>query len=260
MAMADDAETPFTGYNRPSRQKWIGAAIAVVFVAIQFTLQQLPYAGITEWSFFALCGVAGAVALFWARHERPWFWPAVFAIAALDIGLILLQSRVGLATDLGKGAMGVAMLFAAVASLLLFWMHWLFDPHATPRTAASRAVEIVIYGFVIACLALIAFVYRGVQRSSREDPHMWQVVLTRESPLPMRQLLECLAPNGEHRHAWEELDTVQPTRRGYDFGRGVQTVVIDLGPQRRLTFATRRARPLTALERSNAEECLVVGQ
>ncbi|MDB5711072.1 MAG: hypothetical protein JWL96_3142 [Sphingomonas bacterium] len=154
----------------------------------------------------------------------------------------------------------MAMLFAAIASLFLFWMHWLFDPHAAPTTAASRAIEIVIYGFVVISLALIAFIYWGLQRSSVDDPHVWEVVLTRESSLPMRQLLGCLAPDrGRHRD-WENLDAAQPTKRSYDFGRGVQTVVIDLGPQRRLTFATRHARPLTALELSNAEECLAAGQ
>ena len=54
---------------------------------------------------------------------------------------------------------------AAVTSFLLYWTSWIFDPHEAPRTAASRAVEITIYGFVILFIAIFGFVYWAIKRA-----------------------------------------------------------------------------------------------
>lgn len=257
MATADDSSDAIAA-------KWwqgprlVGAAIGISFVSIQIALEQFGGGGTAEWSFGALSGVAGAAFLMRSCRARPWYWPSIVGTFIAEILLIVAQGKSGLATDLGKGLMGIAMLSAAATGGFLLWMRWLFDRPKTPRTGAALTVEIVIYGFAAIFIALAGFLYWAAQGSTQEDPAVWQVVLARPSVVPMRDLLECLAPTASRRHIWEDLAGRRRTERSYDFGRGVRTVVSDEGNGRRVEFATRHGHPLTPAEFAEAERCLTL--
>ncbi|MDH7971117.1 hypothetical protein QH494_02895 [Sphingomonas sp. AR_OL41] len=236
----------------------VGAAIGISFVSIQIALEQFGGGGIAEWSFGALSGVAGAAFLMRSYRARPWYWPSIVGIALAEILLIVAQGQSGLATHLEKGLMAIAMLSAASTGGFLLWMRWLSDRPKKPRSTAALTVEIVIYGFAAIFIALAGFLYWAAQGSTQEDPAVWQVVLARPSVVPMRDLLECLAPTGSRRHIWEDIAGTRRVERSYDFGRGVRTVVSDEGADRRVEFATRHGHAMTPAEVSEAERCLTL--
>lgn len=257
MTTAEDSSdaTEATWWQGP---RLVGAAIGISFVSIQIALEQLGGNGIAEWSFGALCGVAGAAFLMRSCRVRPWYWPSIVGIVIVEISLIVAQGQSGLGTHLEKGLMAIAMLSAAATGGFLLWMRWLFDRPKMPRTTAALTVEIVIYGFAAIFIALAGFLYWAAQGSTQEDPAVWQVVLARPSVVPMRDLLECLAPMGRRRHNWEDLAGTRRTERSYDFGRGVRTVVSDEGASRKVEFATRHGHALTPAEFAEAERCLTL--
>ena len=109
-------------------------------------------------------GIAAAVACFWTKRARRWFWWSIVTIAGVQTVLIVAQGPSGLPEHLAKGFMAIVGADAAVTSFLLYWASWIFDPHEAPRTAARRTVEITIYGFVILFIAIFGFVYWAIKR------------------------------------------------------------------------------------------------
>ncbi|MDB5705023.1 MAG: hypothetical protein JWN66_2139 [Sphingomonas bacterium] len=143
----------------------VDIALVISFVSIQIVIEQFRNAGIAEWSFGAIVGIAAAAVIFRSKRARPWYWPSLALIVAVQVALIVSKGS-GLPTDMGKGLMLLALLDAGATGLFLLWMGWLFDPHQMPRTRASTIVEVMIYGFAVIFIAIIGLVYWATQHAA----------------------------------------------------------------------------------------------
>lgn len=242
--------------GRSASSRWIGAGIGVVFVSIQILIERLDTTGITIWSFGALAGIAGAAFLFRSKRARPWYWPALAAMAGAQIALILWQAS-ALPTQPGKALAALALWDGGFTCLFLLWMAWLFDPHKNPRTRASTTVEIMIYAMVSIFIALACFVSWGISRSAANDPRIWTIVLTRQSTVPMNDLLQCFSPKTGGPPQWADVAGQVGVKRTHDFGRGVTTIIADRESRRVIQFATVAGHTLSARERADIDRCLL---
>jgi hypothetical protein len=139
--------------------------IGLGLFAVQLFLERFPYGRVAEWLLAAMLGIAAAVVFFWKDRTRRWFWWSVAAIAGVQTVLIVLQGPYGLPEHLGKGFMAIVGADAAVTSFLFYWASWLFEPREAPQTAASKAIGIVSFGFVILFIAIFGFVYWAMKRA-----------------------------------------------------------------------------------------------
>lgn len=156
-----DTQSPAASF----RSKLAVVPIGIGLFGVPLFLERFPYGRVAEWLLAGTLGIAAAVACFWTKRARRWFWWSILSIAGLQTLLVVAQGPSGLPEHLGKGFMAIVGADAAVTSFLLYWTSWIFDPHEAPRTAASRAVEITIYGFVILFIAIFGFVYWAIKRA-----------------------------------------------------------------------------------------------
>lgn len=109
----------FNGPNTESPTASVRSKLAVIPIGIglfgvQLFLERFPYGRVAEWLLAGTLGTAAAVACFWTKRARRWFWWSILSIAGLQTLLIAAQGPSGLPEHLGKGFMAIVGADAAV--------------------------------------------------------------------------------------------------------------------------------------------------
>jgi hypothetical protein len=228
----------------------------IAFIVVLIVAHEFDPAGTAGWAITFAVALVISAAEFWGKHSRRWFWPAiVFLIIVHGVLLARWQSSVVRLPDAGtiKGAL---FFDGALDCLLLFWMHWLFDPRDKPRTASGKTVEVVVYGFAIVLIAIVGLIWWGVDKNEREINANSRMIYARTSMLSMAALKACFDDRPKAQDAWEVLPAPQPKERLMDGLYHAGVIITDQGDRRRIEITTLQGKPLHDRDKRNYSRCL----
>jgi hypothetical protein len=233
--------------------RWTNFLFIAIMIAVSIICRGRPI----EWAVLFGLALAISAAIFWRKHGRRWFWPALGFLAAAHL---ILVAHTHWALDAGSAgpAYMLCLLFdVAVDSLWLFWMGWLLDPREAPRTSAQMTMEVVVYGFVIIFIAMASFLIWAFQDADKEVAKLSRVIMERSSANAMGYLERCLGADGRGHHMrWQDMPGAKPTAQIYDNISDLGMIVTDTGRERIVRITTLRARPLQDREAARIAHCL----
>lgn len=255
--MSEQHVIPTESITKPLLQRtWFALFVGAAFGAILIFADQFGFAGNAEWAVIFIASIAIASSLFWGKRSRPWFWPSL-ALLVIAHAVLLTYWKWDVVPAPGAiNIKGAVALDTGLNVLWLFWMGWLFDPRQKPRTTASKTVEIVLYGMVIVILGIVAFLSWAVQRKHDQKLALAKVVIEKTVPTSLEELTWCITPDAKAHGAWQDVPSVRPSKRIYDYVYDIGTIITDNGQNRVVIVTTIRGKPLGKRQAVKFAECL----
>lgn len=252
-----DGKAATTTEPKPLLQRtWFVVACGLGFGGLLIFSNHFGYAGVVEWSVIFAIGLGISAAFFWQRRHARWFWFSIAFLATVDV-FLLIKWHWDVVPSPGainiKGAVGLVV---GLDCLWLFWMSWLFDPREKPKTAATKTVEIVLYGMAVAIIGIVAFLSWAVPRKHEQKLAQAKVVLEKATRNTMSDLTWCLTPDAKEHRAWENVDGHPNSKSIYNYVYDVGMTVEDRGDFRLLRVSTWRGGPVDQRDAKLLGECL----
>lgn len=255
--MTDQASTPKAEEQEPVwARNWFVLPAGCAFGGAIIFADQFGEAGRTEWAIIFAVSWAISTAIFWSKRKRWWFWTSLIVLGALHAALLTQWSWHVVPAPSAYSLKGAVFLDLLLYCAWLWWMSWLFDPHATPRSPASVQVEIILYGFVLIMFATTALVWWGIEIRQQEVERESRVVAEGSTSNSVYDLERCFFTGRHPDDAWEP-QVGNPNGETYrDDVYHTSVTVIDAGNNRRVRVTTLRGEPMHSKLAATYARCM----
>lgn len=253
-----DASTP-----AESKQWWennwaslgIGLALGVCLIVAD----DHGYGGVFEWGIAFVCGTGIAVAAFWARHEAPWFWPAV-ALLVVGHAVALATHHWRMmphhATGTAIQLKGAAALDFGVSGLFLYCLHKLFDPATGPKAHWSAPAKVAASVLVLMVLGLAAFTATVIVQTHNKKIALSRTVFSARTDKSVDNLISCLDGYEGEDDEWDDVRGPYPGKQFFYEFSGRTEIIVDHGDFRAVQIKTVNGRQLRKEEMQPVTQCL----
>lgn len=235
---------------------WFGALAGVCFAGVVIVADSYHEGGTAEWAMIFALAQGLAAIVFWNKHGRWWFWPSMLLFAAIPVAMLMRWTWHVVPSPGAINLRGAIFAPAALECAWLWWMGWLFDPHAKPRTKASIQVEVILYAFVALFLMIGVLVWWGIERREEQVDRESRVVASGGSGSSVYDLEGCFF-DGPHRdQVWMLLPAKPRAERMRDDVYHTSVTITDRGDDRLVEVTTLNGKPMPSKLAATYAECL----